>query len=321
MRFFGKKGNTSPTAPPPAAPAFDFNIGRGYGISADGGGSATPIVITTKTQFEDNFAGGNRVLDIQANIDRDDIEYEYGSNTTIKSSNGSRIRYGQDRFNGKSNILVENILRQRSYNDLFNFRDCQSVMFKHCKLDGEATVNVTTVSGSADVNSQVFDGLLDFSNVASDDITVMFCQFLNHNKCTIINLDEETEITKVTYAYDYFFNCYQRTTRSVSCHLDMANNYFKQCRNMTDVGFGAEIRSRSNYYENCNRNWVYENDDEGHLITDGNNVYVDTDINPERSKSGFFTLPGSGYNIPLLASTYDVPAFVLAKSGNVLHTL
>jgi pectate lyase len=299
---------------------FNFNIGRGFGVEVDGGGSATPIVITTKTQFEDNFEGSNKVLDIRADINLDDIQYAFGSNITIKSTTGARIQYGQFRFESGSNAKIENIERRRSYNDLMSFKLWEGVLIKHCKFDGET-------SGLWVQEGLVFDGLVDFGNGVSDNITVMFCQFLNHNKAMLLGSELYTGLTKASLLWNYWYNCYQRFPRTAMSNVDLTNNYILACRNGVGLADNGNIRGGNNYYKDCNTGIDYRVGTElgAYYSATGDifdNVTNGTTLIPEPIPS--WTIPStvgsSSYAVTPLAAA-DVPAFVLANSGNILHTL
>jgi pectate lyase len=319
---------------------FDFNISRGFGVNVDGGGAATPIVVANLTQWHNLFSSsssstgtvytttGNKVIDIQANLDLTvNGNYIFGSNTTIKSTTGARIQYGQFRFDTISNILLQNIERRRNLNtgsgkgDLINCKSVEGVLIKHCKFDGEAT-------GIWTQNGQVYDGLVDFGNGASDDITVMFCQFLNHNKGMLLGSELFAGLTKATIAWNYWYNVYQRFPRVANTHLDFTNNYLVSCRNGVGLANNANIRGAKNYYKDCNKAidlrvgaelGAYYN------ITDDlfDNVASGTTIRVESVPS--WTIPatvgGSPYAVTSVDNVADVPSFVLTNSGNVLHTL
>lgn len=285
--------------------------------------------MTNLTQFNDAYAAGGstKVIDVQANITRVvNSVYNWTSNLTIMSTNGSTIDQGTDKFQEISNVKTENIRRRRNANtsagngDLFNCRNTEGLLFKHCTFDGES-------SGLWTRDSLVYDGLVDFGNGASDDITVMFCQFLNHDKGMLLGSELFSGLTKVSLLWNYWYNVYQRFPRTAMSNVDLTNNYIHACRNGVGIEENGNIRGGYNYYKDCNKAIDYRVGEElgayYSAVSDiFDNVASGTTLRPETVPS--WTVPATvgatPYAVTAIAAA-DVPAFVLANSGNVLHTL
>lgn len=143
----------------------------GYGVGTTGGGSASPVVVTSCSALEDALGDPGNVIHIDGKLSDCGI-LRVPSDTTIQGvGSGSGLVGGGFRVYRENNVILRNLDLSLAPDsgDLIDIETATYVWVDHCDL-----YNVGIVGGKDD-----FDGLLDIKR-ASDFITVSWNKFHDH---------------------------------------------------------------------------------------------------------------------------------------------
>jgi len=238
-----------------------------------GGGSATPVVVTTLSAFKTAAQGTTAaVIYVKGKLEQGSASI--GSNKTIIGCSGSNPTLsGHVGFNSSTNVIVRN-LNIVGYNcappevDINNGGQCQN---------GTDAVTIDKSSKNIwfdhDTVSDGSDGNLDITH-ASDFITVSYTKFfystkrtdpndtgtMGHRVCNLIghsdsNSSEDTGHLNVTFHHDWWAdNVMERMPRVRFGKVHVYNNLYTAAGNNYAIGLGvnANIRVENNVFQGVN---------------------------------------------------------------------
>ncbi len=304
------------------------NSSFGWGSGVTGGGSASPVTVSTNSAFRSAVSGDNaKVVQISGTIDLGIANMaSIGSNTTIIGlGSNARLLHGGVKISGKSNVIIRNI----SFEDARDPNwECESPTEggqpSNCTASNAEYDNLVIQSGSSRVwidhctfsnhhtTSLAYDGQLDIKN-GSDYVTVSYCVFKNGKKTMLVGAsDSDTGNYRITYAYNWFQGTESRNPRVRFGQVHMLNNYYSNIGNY-GIGLGHNARV---YAE---RNYFYSSKRPSDLITSTGqirnvgNKFVSCSPNSfEGQVSSVAWSPSYSYTA---LNVDDVPAHVQANAG------
>ncbi|MES1263571.1 MAG: hypothetical protein ABUL69_04390, partial [Peristeroidobacter soli] len=244
----------------------------GFAGNITGGGSATPIVVSTLAQAQSamNSYNGTSGLVLQYNGTFDEqailnnicgqwskpateLSISGKNNITILGVDGSKANFGIRIKGTSNNIIVRNmkigLLPGGADNgDLIGIEaDSHHVWIDHNEL---YTRNIKC-EGTPD-DDTTFDGMLDIKNQATF-ITVSYNYMHDHAKVGLIgSSDTDSAERRVTYAHNRYENLGSRLPFQRFGYVHSYNNYFN---NITGSGInprmGGHILVENNFFENA----------------------------------------------------------------------
>jgi pectate lyase len=259
-----------------------------------GGGSGTPVVVTSASQFNTNIGGTSaRVIYLNGSISG---SFSVGSNKTIVGVCGAQIQ-GHLGFNGSSNDIVRN-LKVVGNNCTDSPTDCSG---------GEDAITVNNGAHNLwfdhlDV-SDGSDGNLDITQ-GSDFVTVSWTKFSysslrtdplagssGHRFSNLIGASDtdtrDPTHLNVTWHHDWWANnVNQRMPRSRRGKIHVFNSLFSSAGNSycTNAGVDAHLLVENNVYTGVNQ--PLDISTGGDMRATGN-VFTNTSGNKTANGTGF----------------------------------
>ena len=207
------------------------------------------------------------------------IRLTVASNTAIIGKTaGSGVKGGSIYINGKSNIIIRNLIIRDAYdpfpahekNDGWNaqhdnitIRNGNHIWVDHCTLED----TLTLATGANGEKWQTYDGLCDITNTSgSNYVTVSNCILRNHDKTMLIGssdsdgsysattADESKVIRFVTLSGNYFENCGQRLPMVRNTLIHIYNNYYTTSgspyasQSTVNARNGSIVYAENNYF-------------------------------------------------------------------------
>ncbi|MFG2025918.1 polysaccharide lyase family 1 protein [Streptomyces sp. NPDC048825] len=228
--------------PQPAGAAESAPIGFGAGTT--GGGSATPVTVSTLAAFKTAVTGGSaKVVRVNGLISLSG-QVDIGSNTTVLGvGSASGFTGGGLRIKEATNVVVRNlnISKPLKPSDGITVQESTKVWIDH-----------NSFSADRDHDKDYYDGLLDI-NHGSDHVTVSWNTFKDHFKGSLVghsdnNASEDTGHLKVTYHHNQFSNVYSRipSLRFGTGHF--YNNYVAGADTACHSRMGAQMLVENNVF-------------------------------------------------------------------------
>ncbi len=244
----------------------------GFAGNITGGGSATPVVVSTLAQAQtavNNYNGTsglvlqyNGTFDEQAILNNicgqwskpaTELSISGKNNITILGVDGSKANFGIRIKGTSNNIIVRNMKigllpGGASNGDLIGIEaNSHHVWIDHNEL---YTRNMNC-PGTPD-DDTTFDGMLDIKNSASF-VTVSYNYMHDHAKVGLIGAsDTDSAERRVTYAHNRYENLGSRLPFQRFGFVHSYNNYFN---NITGSGInprmGGHILVENNFFENA----------------------------------------------------------------------
>jgi len=258
-----------------AAPVGFANSGSDYSTAVTGGGSATPVTVTTCADLKKYAADKNaQVIRIKGTIKTTDCNggssLPITSNKTIIGVDKNATIYGGIVANSQSNIILRNFNMQGIYpnsgpDDAIAFHGCTHFWVDHLNIwDGG-------------------DGNLDITNASSYG-TVSWCKFWYtdashpHRLCALIGSGagdhpEDWGKNKVTYHHNWFAGLVkERMPRLMYGQAHVFNDYYTSKGNGYCIGFGSygSILVENNYFKDVNNPISYMYDIYAWVVNRGN---------------------------------------------------
>jgi len=212
-----------------------------------GGGSATPVTVTTASAFKSVAENDDpAVIIVQGKLNVGNIGI--GSNKTIIGADRNSGLYGGRVSVKGTNNIFQKLIIGPSNTDAMEVSGATNVFITKCEFYDGA------------------DGSLDIVR-ESDYVTVSWCKFYYVNQTThkntlmIGNSDDRTSDAgklHVTLHHNWFAEkCDQRMPRVRYGHVHIYNNYYNSVGNPYCIGTGFEchIRLENTYFENTNNPW------------------------------------------------------------------
>ncbi|MFD4635675.1 polysaccharide lyase family 1 protein [Lentzea sp. NPDC058436] len=209
------------------------------GGSTTGGGSATPVTVTTASAFVAAAkASGSAVIRVSGTISLSSMT-KVASNKTIEGVGSSSAITGQGlNIANASNVIVRNLNFKSWGDDAINVQYSTRVWIDHNTF------------------SNGYDGAVDVKR-ASDYVTVSWNKFTSHNKTMLLghsddNGSEDRGKLRVTYHHNWFAGTQQRHPRvRFGNPVHVYNNYYG---GVTDYGVASTVEAgvlvEGNYFEN-----------------------------------------------------------------------
>jgi pectate lyase len=279
-----------------------------------GGGSATPITVTTLSALQSNASSsGAKVIYVSGTVGTGvGTRVNVAANKTIIGLPGAKLIGG---FDVKaSNIIIRNMTIQGPGAVDVDGVDCITI-------DGSSATNIWI--DHCDIYDGQ-DGNLDISNGANY-IAITWCKFRytsassNHQFVNLIgNSDSKTSDRgklRVTMMYNWWgAGCKERMPRVRYGQVHVVNNYFGSTGNNHCVRAGREanLRVESNYFDGVKTPIdLYNNDFTA--VSSINNTFVSTTGNTAGSGTAF-TPP---YSLSITPSA-NIKSAVMAAAGATL---
>ncbi|KAI1323678.1 pectin lyase fold/virulence factor [Xylariaceae sp. FL0255] len=255
----------------------DFNL-YGYGAGTTGGGSATPVTVTScsalLTAVDNAMSAGPSVTEISGTLSGCGI-IDLGSDITIVGVGASSgLTGGGFRIKESSNVIIRNLVfhdAPESY-DQIQLNYATYVWIDHCDFSSDGIVG----------DKDYYDGLVDITH-ASDFVTLSWNKLHDHWKADLIghsdnNGAEDTGHLRVTEHHNYWNNVNSRTP---SIRFGTAHIYSSCFTNIPTSGIdcreNAEVLVEQNYFSNVTLAIATDiESDVGGYATDLNNIYADS---------------------------------------------
>jgi pectate lyase len=274
--------------PQPAGAAESSPVGFGAGTT--GGGSASPVTVSTLAAFRTAVTGdAAKVVRVSGPIALSG-QVDIGSNTTVLGvGSSSGFTGGGLRIKEETNVVVRNlnISKPVAPADGITVQESTKVWIDHNSL-----------SADRDHDKDHYDGLLDVHH-GSDLVTVSWNTFKDHFKGSLVghsdnNASEDTGRLRVTYHHNHFADVYSRipSLRFGTGHF--YNNHVDGADTACHSRMGAQMLVENNVFRSTkvavttNRS----SDVDGYANLRGNDL---GGAATEISRTGTFTSPPYGY--------------------------
>jgi pectate lyase len=213
----------------------------GFGAGTTGGGTATPVTVTTGSALISNMqASGSRVIRVSGMVTISGMQDVAPNKTIIGVGSGSGITGGGLDLDGTSNVIIQNLNFRNWSDDAINVQDGSTRLW----IDHN------------DFNFNGADGALDIKR-ASDNITVSWNKFSNHDKTMLLghsdsNGGQDRGHLHVSYHHNWFNGTVQRHPRvRFGNPVHVYNNFYG---GVTSYGVASTIEGgvlvEGNYFEN-----------------------------------------------------------------------
>ncbi|GAB1521616.1 hypothetical protein RhiTH_004713 [Rhizoctonia solani] len=210
-----------------------------------GGGSATPVTVTTLDELKAAVTGNSaKVIIISGSITGNEV-VKVGSNTSVLGKSGAALNGVGLRVLDVSNVIIRNLKVYK--------RDFVTELLSKVLADAGDAIGVQAANrvwidslelwSDKDHNKDYYDGLLDITH-GCYAVTVTNSYLHDHWKASLVghsdnNKSEDLGI-QVTYAYNNFLNNQDGINTRVGAELLVQNNIWEGCKNSvysTDNGY------------------------------------------------------------------------------------
>ncbi|KIY68468.1 polysaccharide lyase family 1 protein [Cylindrobasidium torrendii FP15055 ss-10] len=280
----------------------------GFGASTTGGGSASPVTVSSCSDLEDAVgADGAAVIQIGGILSDCGVIDIESDKTVIGVGSNAGLTGGGFRIKNADNVIIRNLkfyLSQEG-DDLVALTGATNVWIDHNEFYNAG------ITGDKDY----YDGLLDITH-ASDYVTVSWNIFHDHWKGSLVghsdsNADEDTGHLRVTYHHNIWNNV---NSRLPSLRFGTGHIYNSVFTDIPTSGInsrmGAQVLVESNVFNNVELAVVtdLDSDEEGYAV-ERNNVY--NNATTEITQTGSWS-PSYSYD---LDSTDDLESILSASAG------
>jgi pectate lyase len=314
----GSGGATNCMTPPPPSPLVGWaSVNAMSQNGTTGGGTTTPVVVTSTTDFNTQAAGtATRVIHVSGNLSG---TFTIGSNKTVIGVCGARLQ-GSVRISNSVNVILRNI-RVVGNNCSDSPQQCSS---------GADAVSITNNSHHVWVDhldvSDGSDGNLD-TNAGSDYVTISWTKFSystrrtdpeqgasGHRFSNLVgsgdNVPSDVGKLRVTFHHNWWAqNVDQRMPRTRYGNIHVFNNLYTASGNSycTNAGIQTHVLVENNAYIGVNN--PLSPDANGDMLARGN-LFQNT--------TGTTTANGTGFTPPYqysLDATTNLRATIEAQAG------
>jgi len=212
----------------------------GFGAGTTGGGSASPVTVTSASALISNMqADGARVIRVSGMISISGMQDVASNKTIIGVGSGSGITGGGLDVDGVSNVIIQNLNFRNWADDGINVQDGSTrIWIDHNNF------------------SNGYDGAVDIKR-GSDYITVSWNRFFDHDKAMLLghsdsNGSQDRGHLRVSYHHNWFDGTTQRHPRvRFGNPVHVYNNYYD---GVGDYGVASTMEAgvlvEGNYFEN-----------------------------------------------------------------------
>jgi pectate lyase len=212
----------------------------GFGAGTTGGGSASPVTVTTSSALISAMqSSAPAVVRVSGTISISGMQKVASNKTIIGVGSGSGITGGGLNVSAVSNVIIQNLNFRGSSDDAINVEQGSTRIW----------IDHNTLSAA-------HDGLLDIKR-ASDFVTVSWNHFLNHDKTMLLghsdsNGSQDRGHLRVSYHHNWFDGTNQRHPRvRFGNPVHVYNNYYG---GVTSYGVASTMEGgtlvEGNYFEN-----------------------------------------------------------------------
>ncbi|KAG9101714.1 hypothetical protein FS749_004181 [Ceratobasidium sp. UAMH 11750] len=266
-----------------------------------GGGSASPVIVTTLSALKSALSSGNKVVLVSGTITGNEV-LKVPANTSVIGKSGSAL-YGVGlRVIDVSNVIIRNLKIIKVLADAGDAIGIQSA--------NRVWVDSVELYSDRDHDKDYYDGLLDITH-GSYGISVTNSYLHDHWKASLVghsdsNGDEDIAL-QATFAYNKWENLNSRTPSIRFGHVRIFNNYFLNNNDGINVRDGAEALIQCNVFENV-ENPIYSTND-GYANASNNDLGGGSNTAPSTSWNN------PGYPIPSCIPIAQLKAYINANSG------
>ena len=211
----------------------------GFGAGTTGGGSASPVTVTTSSALISAMQSSSpAVIRVSGMIAISGMQRVAANKTIIGIGSGSGITGGGLNVHQVSNVIIQNLNFRGSSDDAINVETSTRVWLDHNTL------------------SAAHAGLIDIKH-AADFVTVSWKRFFNHDKTMLLghsdnNASEDRGHLRVTYHHNWFDGTNQRHPRvRFGNPVHVYNNFYG---GVTAYGVASTLEGgtlvEGNYFEN-----------------------------------------------------------------------
>ena len=204
-----------------------------------GGQGGEVVIVKNATEFLSYVRKpGPYVIRVDGVIELSDMVNVQSKKTIVGVGSNGIITGGGLNFSQVSNVIVRNLLFEKSLDDAITVEDwAHHIWIDHCDF------------------TNAFDGLVDIKTGA-DFVTVSWNKFYNHTKTCLLGHDDNNAAQdsghlRVTYHHNWFNGTAERHPRarfSALCHV--YNNYYVGNNYGIASTMNAEVLVESNYFRN-----------------------------------------------------------------------
>ncbi|KAJ1309321.1 hypothetical protein OPQ81_004982 [Rhizoctonia solani] len=266
-----------------------------------GGGSATPVTVTTLAALKTAVTGSTaKVVIISGTITGNEV-VKVGANTSVLGKSGATLSGVGLRVIDVSNVIIRNIKISKVLADAGDALGIQA--------SNRVWVDSVDLSSDRDHDKDYYDGLLDITHGAYA-VSVTNSYLHDHWKASLVGHSDSNEAEdlaiQVTYAFNKWYNLNSRTPSFRFGHGHIFNNYFLGNNDGINTRVGAELLVQNNVFESCDKG-LYSTDN-GYANASGN------DFGGASNTALTTTWSSVGYSYTLTA-TASVKASVNANAG------
>ncbi|KAJ1304236.1 hypothetical protein OPQ81_005400 [Rhizoctonia solani] len=270
--------------------------------STTGGGSATPVTVTTLDALKAAVTGSTaKVVIISGSITGNEV-VKVGANTSVLGKSGATLNGVGLRVLDVSNVIIRNLKINKVLADAGDAIGVQA--------SNRVWLDSLELWSDKDHDKDYYDGLLDITH-GCYAVTVTNSYLHDHWKASLVghsdNNESEDLAIQVTYAYNYWQNLNSRTPSFRFGHGHIFNNYYLTNQDGINTRVGAELLVQNNVWEDC-KNSVYSTDN-GYANVSGSEY-----DNTAAATALSTTWNSVGYSYTL-KDTSAVKAYVLANAG------
>ncbi|KAB5594196.1 hypothetical protein CTheo_2412 [Ceratobasidium theobromae] len=269
-----------------------------------GGGSATPVTVTTLDALKTAVTGStSKVVIISGSITGNEV-VKVGANTSIIGATGATLNGVGLRVIDVSNVIIRNVKINKVLADAGDAIGIQAA--------NRVWVDSVELWSDRDHDKDYYDGLLDITH-GCYAVSVTNSYLHDHWKASLVghsdsNESEDTAI-QVTYALNKWYNLNSRTPSFRFGHGHIFNNFFLSNNDGINTRVGAELLVQNNVWEDCDK--ALYSTDGGYANASGN------DFGGASNTASTTTWSSVGYSYTLLDAS-AVKTYVNSHAGATL---
>ncbi|WP_037310069.1 pectate lyase family protein [Amycolatopsis orientalis] len=226
-------------SPPATAASFDLAGWATQGDGTTGGGSATPVTVSTSSALISAMQSSSpAVIRVSGSIALSGMQKVAANKTILGVGTGAEITGGGLNITKVSNVVVRNLNFRNWSDDAINVQYSTRVWIDHNSF------------------SNGYDGAVDVKR-ASDYVTVSWNKFSSHDKTMLLghsddNGGEDRGKLRVTYHHNWFAGTNQRHPRvRFGNPVHVYNNYYASVGSYGVAStMEAGVLVEGNYFEN-----------------------------------------------------------------------
>ncbi|KAG8723659.1 hypothetical protein FRC12_007771 [Ceratobasidium sp. 428] len=208
-----------------------------------GGGSASPVTVTTLAALKSALASSGKVVIISGTITGNEV-VKVPSSTTVLGKSGATLTGVGLRMNEVSNVIIRNLKINKvlaSAGDALGIQAANRIWVDSVELWSDR-----------DHDKDYYDGLLDITH-GCYAVSVTNSYLRDHWKGSLVghsdSNESEDKAIQVTYAFNKWSNLNSRTPSFRFGHGHIFNNYFVNNNDGINTRLGANLLVQNNVFE------------------------------------------------------------------------